>query len=52
MQYSLMQTPGEVRPDRPERCAAEAWEIGSIGRRCTLVRLLYRDIRAVPGSTT
>ncbi len=30
--------PGAVRPERPERWFALAWEIGSIGRRCTLVR--------------
>ena len=47
-----MQTPGAVRPERPDRCAADACEIGSMGSRWTLVRLLYRDIRAVPGSTT
>src|SRR5262249_29700750 len=27
-------------------------EMGSIGSRCTLVRWLYREIRAVPGSIT
>ena len=47
-----MHTPGAVRPDRPARCAADACEIGSIGSRCTLVRRLYREMRAVPGSTT
>jgi hypothetical protein len=41
-----------VRPQRPERCRAEAWLIGSIGSRCTLSRELYREMRAVPGSTT
>ncbi|SKT65105.1 Uncharacterised protein [Mycobacteroides abscessus subsp. abscessus] len=35
-----MQMPGAVRPDRPDRCAADAWEMGSMGRRCTLVRRL------------
>ena len=33
-----MAMPGAVRPDRPERCWALAWLIGSMGRRCTLVR--------------
>ena len=47
-----MQMPSEVRPQRPLRWLAEACEIGSIGSRCTLVRLLYREIRAVPGSIT
>ncbi len=47
-----MHTPGAVRPERPARCAADACEIGSIGSRCTLVRRLYREMRAVPGSTT
>ena len=41
-----------MRPHRPDRCRAEAWLIGSIGSRCTLVRWLYREMRAVPGSTT
>ena len=31
---------------------AEAWLIGSIGSRCTLVREEYREIRATPVSTT
>jgi hypothetical protein len=30
--------PSATRPQRPARCVAEACEIGSIGRRCTLVR--------------
>jgi hypothetical protein len=47
-----MQMPSEVRPHRPLRWSAEAREIGSIGSRCTLVRWPYREIRAVPGSTT
>ena len=50
--YSRTQTPSATRPHRPARWLAEAWEIGSIGRRCTLVRWLYREIRAVPGSIT
>jgi hypothetical protein len=41
-----------VRPARPERCWADACDTGSIGRRCTLLRLLYREMRAVPVSTT
>ena len=47
-----MQMPSEVRPQRPLRWLAEACEIGSIGSRCTLVRWLYREMRAVPGSMT
>ena len=43
---------GRDAPERPARCAAEACEIGSIGSRCTFVRRLYREMRAVPGSTT
>jgi hypothetical protein len=35
-----MQMPSEVRPQRPFRWSADAWEIGSIGRRCTLRRAL------------
>ena len=31
--------PASTRPHRPERWLAEAWLIGSIGSRCTLVRL-------------
>jgi hypothetical protein len=31
---------------------ALAWLTGSIGSRCTLVRWLYREMRAVPVSTT
>ena len=51
-EYSRMQMPSATRPQRPLRWLAEACEIRSIGRRCTLVRWLYREIRAVPGSTT
>src|SRR5215469_10552872 len=47
-----MQMPSDVRPHRPLRWSAEARETGSIGSRCTLVRWLYREIRAVPGSIT
>lgn len=47
-----MQTPSEVRPQRPLRWLALACETGSIGSRCTLVRWLYREMRAVPGSMT
>ena len=47
-----MQIPSEVRPQRPARWFADACETGSIGSRCTLVRWLYREIRAVPGSIT
>ncbi len=47
-----MHTPSDVRPHRPLRWFAEACEIGSIGSRWTLVRWLYREIRAVPGSIT
>src|ERR1035441_483935 len=50
--YSRMQIPSEVRPQRPLRWLAEACEIGSMGSRCTLVRWLYLEMRAVPGSMT
>ena len=50
--YSRMQMPSDVRPHRPLRWSAEAREIRSMGSRWTLVRWLYREIRAVPGSTT
>ncbi len=50
--YSRMQMPSEVRPHRPLRWFADACEMSSIGSRCTLSRLLYREIRAVPGSIT
>ena len=39
-EYSRMQMPSLVRPQRPLRWFAEACDTGSIGRRCTLVRLL------------
>lgn len=51
-EYSRMQIPSATRPQRPDRWRAEACEIGSIGSRCTFVRIEYREIRAVPGSTT
>lgn len=51
-EYSRMQMPGATRPHRPARWLALAWETGSIGRRWTLVRTEYREIRAVPGSMT
>ena len=44
--------PSASRPHRPARWLALAWLIGSIGSRWTFVRWLYRDIRAVPVSTT
>ena len=44
--------PSATRPQRPARWFALACEIASIGSRCTFVRLEYREIRAVPGSTT
>ena len=44
--------PAATRPQRPARWLRAAWEIGSIGSRCTLSRWLYREMRAVPGSTT
>ena len=50
--YSRMHTPGARRPERPARWVAEAWLTGSTGSRCTLVRSEYREIRAVPVSTT
>src|SRR5690606_40421350 len=51
-EYNRMQMPSDTRPQRPLRWFAEACEIGSIGNRCTLVRKLYREMRAVPGSMT
>ncbi len=39
-EYSRMQMPSAVRPQRPWRWLAEACEIGSMGSRCTLVRRL------------
>ncbi len=51
-EYSLMQMPSATRPQRPLRWLALACEIASMGSRCTLVRRLYRLIRAVPGSIT
>ena len=44
--------PSATRPQRPARWFALACEIFSIGSRCTLSRREYREIRAVPGSTT
>ena len=41
--YSRMQMPSATRPQRPLRWLADACETGSIGSRCTFVRL------AVPG---
>ena len=38
--YSRMAMPGAVRPERPLRWSADAWEIGSIGSRCTFSRAL------------
>ncbi len=38
--YSRIAMPSEVRPARPERCCADACEMASIGRRCTLDRTL------------
>lgn len=39
-EYSRMQMPSDVRPQRPLRWLALAWEIRSIGSRWTLVRWL------------
>src|ERR1019366_6977030 len=47
-----MHTPSEVRPHRPLRWFADAWEIGSIGSRRTLVRRLHRELLGAPGSIT
>jgi hypothetical protein len=51
-EYSRIAMPSATRPHRPDRWLADACEIGSIGSRCTLVALEYREMRAVPGSTT
>ncbi len=37
-EYSRIAMPASTRPQRPDRWLAEAWLIGSIGSRCTLVR--------------
>ncbi len=37
-EYNRMQMPSATRPQRPARWRADACEIGSMGRRCTLVR--------------
>jgi hypothetical protein len=37
-EYSRMQMPSATRPQRPLRWLALAWEMGSMGRRWTLVR--------------
>ena len=37
-EYSRIAMPGPTRPQRPARWLAEACEIASMGRRCTLVR--------------
>ena len=39
-EYSRTQMPGATRPQRPLRWLADAWETGSMGSRCTLVRWL------------
>ena len=44
--------PSATRPHRPERWLALAWLTGSTGRRWTFVRVEYREMRAVPVSTT
>ncbi len=36
--YIRMQIPSATRPQRPVRCRALAWLIGSMGSRCTFVR--------------
>ena len=38
--YRRRHTPAAIRPQRPWRWLALAWEIGSMGRRCILVRKL------------
>ena len=38
-EYSRIQIPSATRPLRPARWFALAWLIGSIGSRCTLVRV-------------
>ena len=39
-EYSRMQMPSEVRPQRPLRWLADACDTGSMGSRCTLDRWL------------
>ena len=38
--YRRRHTPAAIRPQRPWRWLALAWEIGSMGSRCILVRKL------------
>ncbi|CAB4636656.1 unannotated protein [freshwater metagenome] len=51
-EYKRITTPGLVLPARPARWLALAFEIASIGRRCTFALGLYREILAVPASIT
>ena len=51
-EYRRMAMPSATRPHRPERWLALAWLTGSTGRRWTFVRVEYREMRAVPVSTT
>ena len=39
--YNRKHFPGRVRPARPARCCAEAWDIGDTSRDSTLTRGLY-----------
>ena len=49
---SRIAMPASTRPQRPDRCCAEAWLIGSMGRRWTLVLDDQRLILASPVSIT
>ena len=44
--------PGRVRPARPARCCADAFEIGVTSRDSTRIRGLYNFCLEKPGSTT
>src|SRR6266702_1224353 len=50
--YRRKHFPGRVRPARPDRCCAEAFEIGETRRDSTRMRGLYIFCLEKPGSTT
>ena len=50
--YKRRHKPGPTRPQRPDRWWAEAWLMGSTGKRSTRVLVWNREIRAIPKSIT
>lgn len=42
--YSLSDLPGEVRPARPERCEADAVEVGTTVRISIPVEIHYHEL--------